>query len=152
MELTYTTSNVARLAGAVGLLVVLAAWGIVTLSVTGELTVSTWAVGLAGMFPVSALLLVMTAERAPPRSGTAYAAGLAASVVVLGVAYLAVALTGPSTLHLLTGLTQPQLVAGATSGALVGGCLALVDAHYVERPQTAALLETQYLDAPLESD
>lgn len=150
--MTYRTSNVARLAGAASLFVVLAAWGLLSILAAGETTVSTWAVGLASMVPVSALLLGVAENRSPPRTGMEYALGLLASVVTVTVAYIGFAAVDYATLRAVVTLDPLQLLAAAAGFALLGGLLALVDLRYVERPLTAALLEERYLDEPVRGD
>lgn len=148
----YRTSNVARLAGAVSLLALLAVWGLVCLLALGETTATTWALGLAFALPASALSLAGAQSRAVPRAGTAYAVGLVAGVVVLSVSYVGVALAEYAAIRALAGVGPLGLVAGAAGFGLLGGALTLVDVLYVERPVTAALLEERYLDRPTGGD
>lgn len=145
----YRTANVARLAGAVSLLAVLAVWGTLSLLTAGETTVTTWAVGLAAMFPVSALLLGVAGSRPPPRTETEYALGLVVGVVTLSVAYVGAVAADAATVRAVAGVGPLELVVAAVGFALLGGTLALVDARYVERPLTAALLEERHLDDPV---
>jgi len=150
----YRTPNVARLAGAVSLPVFLAGWGLLFSLVGGETTVTTWALGLATMFPLSALFVGVTSDRSRsrPRTGLQYAVGLVASVVAFSLAYLAVAVVDYTAVGVLAGLGWPELVATGVAFTLVVGVLAFVDARYVERPVTAALLEERYLDDPVRDD
>ena len=150
--MTYRTANVARLAGAISLPVILAGWGLVFLFLDGETTVTTWALGLASMFPVSGLLVAVTGERSVPRSGLQYAVGLVVSVVVLSVAYLGVALANSAVIRSFAGVGLPALITVGVLCSLVGVVLAFVDLRYVERPLTAALLEERYLDDPVGSE
>lgn len=150
--MTYRTSNVARLAGAVSLPVFLAAWGLFSVLLTGETTVSTWALGLASMFPVSALLVAATGNRSLPRTGLQYAVGLVASVAVVSVAYLVLVVAEYAAIGTIASLDTLELVAVALVFALLGGALALVDVRYVDRPVTAARLENRYLDHPVRDD
>ena len=156
--LTYRTSSVARLAGAASLPVFLAVWGGFSLLVVGETTVTTWALGLATMFPVSALLLGASRNRAPPRSGAEYAVGLVVIVVTgagrvtVSVAFVGVGVADSSLVGAVAGVGPVELVAAAVGSAALGGVLALVDVRYVERPETAAVLEARYLDDPVASD
>ena len=147
--MTYRTSNVARLAGAVALPILLAGWGLFSVFVGGETTATTWALGLAAMFPVSGLLVAATGERPVPRSGLQYAVGLVVSVVALSVAYLGVAITDSAAIRTLAGLEPPTLVTVGVLCSLFGAALTFVDVRYVERPLTATLLEERYLDDPL---
>jgi hypothetical protein len=151
----YRTSNVARLAGAVSLPVFLAGWGLAFSLVAGETTVSTWALGLASMFPVSALLVVAAGSRSSsrPRTGFQYAVGLVASVVAFSTAFLgAVAVADYAAVGALAGLGALELAGVGTAFALFLVILVLVDARYVERPVTAAMLEDRYLDDPVRDD
>lgn len=152
VALTYRTANVARLAGAATLPTFLAAWGAVSIAAAGETTAATWALGLASMFPVSALLLGYARSRPPPRTGTAYAVGLVAGVVVLSVAYVALVAVDAAAMAAVAGLDPVELTVAAVGSALLGGALALVDARYVERPETATRLEARYLDEPVADD
>ena len=142
----YRTANVARLAGAVSLPVFLAGWGLCFLFVAGETTVTTWALGLASMFPVSALFLAATGDRHRPRTGRQYALGLVVSVVGISVAYLGVAIADQAAISVFRGLSVVEVIAIGIVFALFAGVLALVDLRYVERPVTAAMLEERYLD------
>jgi hypothetical protein len=126
----------------------LAAWGLLSLSVVGEVTASTWALGLAAMFPVSALLVAATGERVRHRTRRQYALGLVGGVVVLSVAYLGVAAVDDAPLRGLVGLNTLEVSIVGAAFALFGTALALVDSRYVEHPLTAALLEDRYLDDP----
>ncbi|WP_255151113.1 hypothetical protein [Halorarius halobius] len=146
--MTYRTSNVARLAGAASLLAALAGWGYLSHLTAGETTVTTWAVALAALFPVSALLLGAAGSRSPPRTGTAYAVGVAAGVTILSVGYLGAVTADYATVRTLAAVESLELGVAAVGFTLVGGTLALVDHRYVERPVTAALLEERHLDDP----
>ena len=150
--MTYRTSNVARVAGAMSLLVFLAGWGLLSLFVAGETTATTWALGLACMVPVSGLFVAATDNRPLPRPGLQYAVGLVASVLILSVAYLSAVVFDYATIGALTGLNSLTLAALGVGAALLGGGLTLVDRRYVERPVTAALLEERYLDDPIDGD
>ena len=148
----YQTSNVARLAGAVSLPVFLAGWGFLYLLASGETTVNTWALGLASMFPISALLISIARNRSPPRTGIEYAIGLVGSVVILSVTYVGLVVADYSLMRAIARFNSIELFAAAVIFALLGGILAFVDAKYVERPITAAMLEERYLDEPIERD
>jgi hypothetical protein len=130
----------------VSLPVFLAGWGLLVLLVAGETTATTWALGLASMFPVSALLVAATGARTLPRTGRQHAVGLVASVAVVSTAYLGVAFADRSVIGVLRGLGPVELVAVGVTFALIAGAVALVDARYVERPITAPVLEERYLD------
>ena len=124
----------------------LAGWGLLFLFVAGETTVTTWALGLGSMFPVSALLVAAAGDRTLPRTGRQHAVGLAASVVVVSVAYLGVAIADRAVIGVLRGLGPVELIAVGIAFALFAGGVALVDVRYVERPITAPVLEERYLD------
>jgi hypothetical protein len=145
----YRTPNVARLAGALSLPVFLVLGGLLSLVVVGETTATTWELGLASMVPLSALFLVATQYRSPPRAGTQYAVGLVGCVVAVSVAYVTGALVDYATVRSLAGFAPIELLAAGSAFALLGGALALVDVFYVERPDTATVLEERYLDDPL---
>lgn len=152
--MTYRTANVARLAGAVSLPVFLAGWGLLCWVVAGETTATTWALGLAFMFPVSALFVAVAGNRSRSRlrTGLQYAAGLLTSVVVFSIAYLGVTAVDSAAVDTLASPGSLELVAVGVVFALLVGLLAVVDARYVERPVTAAVLEDRYLDDPVGDD
>lgn len=152
VAVTYRTSTVARLAGAASLPAILAVWGVGYLLLAGETTVTTWALGLAVLFPASALLLGVAGNWPPSRPGVEYALGLLGAVVTLSVAYIALAATGSVGLAPLVGLGPGELLVVGAVSALLGGALAVVDVRYVERPATAARLEERYLDEPVRGD
>ena len=152
VALMYRTANVARLAGALFLPVFLATGGLLSLLAVGETTTSTWAFGLAVMFPVSAGLLGLARTRSPLQSGSEHALGLVAGVVTLSTAYLGAAATAPPVMRAVAGVGALELLVTALVFSTVGGTVALVDARYVERPETAARLEAQYLDDPVRTD
>jgi hypothetical protein len=149
---TVETQNVARLAGAAGSVVLLAAWGLLTVAVGGEPTASTWALGLALMFPVSVLLLGVSANGTPPRSGMEYAIGLLVAVAVASLAYLGVVLTNATLVRAVSDIGLVELAAGASGFAVLVVVLVYVDLRYVERPLSAATLEDRYLDDPVRAD
>jgi len=147
----YQTATVARLAGAMSLFVILATWGLGYLLVSGETTSATWALGLASMFPASAIVLSVVDTRFP-RSGKEYAIGLVVGVVGLSVTYIGVASVDYALVSAIATFDPLELVVAALSFGLVVGALALVDRHYVEHPPSAALLEERYLDEPVSDD
>lgn len=142
----YRTSNVARLAGAVSLPIFLAVWGLFSLFLVGESTVTTWALGLASMLPISGLLAAATDGRPLPRTGFQYAVGLVASVVIFSVAYLGIVIVDHAVIGILHDLGWFELIAIGVTFGLFAGVFTLVDLRYVERPVTAAMLEERYLD------
>ena len=148
----YQTSTVARLAGAVSLPVFLACWGFLYLLASGETTVNTWAIGLASMFPISAILITLACNRSPPRTGIEYAIGLVGGVVILSVTYVGLVVADYSLMRAVARFNSLELLAAAIIFALLGGILAFVDARYIERPITAAMLEERYLDEPIVKD
>lgn len=145
----YRTSNVARLAGAAALLALLALWGLGARLLAGETTLSTWAIGFAVTVPLSALLVGVGDRGPPPRDGREYAVGMVAAVLPLSVAYVVAATADRPLTSALAHFDAPELVAAAVLFALLGGALALADLLYVERPETAAVLEARHLDEPL---
>jgi hypothetical protein len=147
----YRSRNVARLAGAMGLPVVLAAWGLGSLLLTGETTVSTWAFALGFTLPLSGLLLALVSERPVPGVEPAYAVGLLCAFGVTTALYLTLVTVAPGTLVVLGALGALELVVVAALAACCGGLLAFVDVRYVDRPRSVALLEAKYLDDPDES-
>jgi hypothetical protein len=148
----YETTAVARLTGAVSLLVALAVWGLGSVLAAGGTTASTWALGLAVMFPVSALALGYAGGRTPPRAGSEYALGLVVAVAAASVAYLAALAAGLPLAATLVGTNPLALLAAAVGFGLLAAALAVVDARYVRRPPTAARLEAWYLDDPVGDD
>ncbi|WP_415380746.1 hypothetical protein [Halosimplex sp. TS25] len=148
----YETTAVARLAGAVALLVSLAVWGLLSVLAVGETTASTWALGLVVMFPVSALALGYARDRTPPRVGSEHALGLAVAVAAVTVTYLGALAVDFSPVDALVEATPLELVVAAVGFALLTAALAVVDARYVERPATAARLEARYIDDPIADD
>ena len=145
----YRTRTVARLAGALSLPVFLAVGGLLSLALLGETTATTWELALASMIPGSALVLVATQYRSPPRAGTQYAVGFVGSALTVSVAYVGGAFVDYAAVRRLAGFAPLELVAVGSAFALLGGALALVDIFYLERPDTAALLEERHLDDPL---
>ncbi|QLH81880.1 hypothetical protein [Halosimplex pelagicum] len=148
----YETNAAARLAGAAALLVALAVWGLASVLAGGETTASTWALGLAVMFPVGALALGYASERPASALGAEYALGLVVAVATLSVAYLAALAVGFPPAAARPDVTALELGVAAVGSALLAVTLAVVDARYVERPATAARLEARYLDDPLGDD
>ncbi|QLH77343.1 hypothetical protein HZS55_08580 [Halosimplex rubrum] len=148
----YETNAAARLAGAAALLVALAVWGLVSVLAGGETTASTWALGLAVMFPVGALALGYASERPASALGGEYALGLVVAVATLSVTYLAALAVGFPAVAPILGATALELVVAAVGFALLAAALAVADARYVERPATAARLEARYLDDPVGDD
>ena len=146
------TAAVARVAGAVALFASLALWGFCVSLVTGETTTTTWALGLVAAFPLSALALGYTGNRAPPRDGSEYALGLLVCVSTVSVLYLAALAVDLPLVAVLAGATPLGLAAAAAGFGLLAAGLAVVDARYVERPDTAARLEARYLDDPVGDD
>lgn len=147
----YRSRTVARLAGAMGLPLVLAGWGLVTLLVTGTVTVSTWALALGFTLPLSALLLLVVRERPVPGLEPAYAVGLLAAFAATTAVYLALATVARDALAAaLAGVGPLELVAVAGLAACCGGVLTLVDLRYVDRPRSAVLLESEHLEDPNE--
>lgn len=144
--------NVARLAGATGLPLLLAVWGLGTLSVTGELTVATWALALGFVLPLSALLFLFAKEHPMAGLEPAYAVGFLAAIAVTTAGYLALATVARDSLAAVVAALDPLvLVAVAALAAGAGGLLTLVDVRYVERTRPVALLEAKYLDDPNEN-
>jgi hypothetical protein len=148
----YETTAVARLTGAVSLLVALAVWGLGSVLAAGGTTASTWALGLAVMFPVSALALGYAGGRTPPRTGSEYALGLVVAVAAASVTYLAALAAGLPLVAPLVGASPFELLVAGTGFGLLATTLAVVDARYVRRPPTAARLEARYLDDPVGDD
>lgn len=149
--MTYETPTFARLAGALSLLVALSTWGLLSLLVVGETTVTTWALGLAALFPASAVVLGVVAPRFP-QAGKQYAVGVVVGVVTLSLTYIGVAAADQSLLGAVAALDSLELLAGALAAGVVVGTLAVVDRRYVEHPPSAALLEARHLDEPIGDD
>jgi len=148
----YETNAAARLAGAVALLTSLAVWGLASVLAAGETTASTWALGLAVMFPVGALALGYASERPSSAIGSEYALGVVVAVAAASVAYLAALAVDFPPVDAVVAATALELLVAAVGFALLTAALAAVDARYVERPDTAARLEARYLDDPIGDD
>lgn len=146
----YQTATVARLAGAISLVVILATWGLLALAVAGETTATTWALALASMFPISALVLGVVEARFPRTAE--YAVGLVVGVVALSTAYLGVVAADDSLIEPVAAFGPVELLAAALGCGVLVGLLALVDQRYVEHPPSAALLEERHLDEPISDD
>ncbi|MFB6139679.1 MAG: hypothetical protein ABEJ26_04510 [Halosimplex sp.] len=150
--MTYETTAVARVAGALSLFASLAVWGLLSLLATGEVTVTTWALALAVMFPLSALAFGYADDRTPLGRGSEYALGLLVCVIAVSVLYLAAVAVDLTVVGALTGAGPVGLAAAAVGVALSAAALAAIDVRYVERPETAARLEARYLDDPVGDD
>jgi succinate-acetate transporter protein len=146
----YRSRNVAHLAGATGLPVLLAGWGLVTLLVGGEVTASTWALALGLALPLSVFLLLVVRDRPLLGLETAYAAGFVGGVLVTTAGYLGLAVVAGDALRALARVGALELVVVAAVFGAGGGLLAFVDVKYVDRPRSAVFLEAEYLDDPNE--
>ena len=144
----YRSPTVARLAGAAGLPVFLAGWGLFTLLVRGEVTVRTWAFALALTIPLSGVLLALSRSRPAWGLEPEHAVGLLGGAIVTATGYVGVGLVANDVLEVFAGVGPLTLVAVAVPFAACGGLLAFLDARYVDRPRSVAVLEFAYLEDP----